>query len=283
MKKFFLFVILTCSPLFAQYTPAAPGQNDPVEPFRIIGNIYYVGASEVTSYLITSPEGHILLDGGFPETAPIIERNIQKLGYKLSDVKILISTHAHYDHAGGLAELKRATEAKLYASAPEIPLLAAGGKDDFAFGNRFLFPPVKADETVKDNQVLHVGSAAMKAHLTPGHTKGCTTWTAEVSENGEKHTAVFVCSISMPGGYKLVNNAKYPQIADDYKQTYKKLRALNADVFLGSHASFWDMEGKRKKMGSGANPFVDPAGYKEFLDDNQKVFEAELKKQEAAK
>src|SRR5205823_10108267 len=118
---------------------------------------------------------------------------------------------------------------------------------DFAFGDRFRFPPVIADETVKDDQVLRVGSAAMQAHLTPGHTKGCTTWTADVIENGVKHTAVFVCSISMPGGYNLVNNPKYPQISEDFKQTYKKLHALNADVFLGSHASFWDMEGKRKK------------------------------------
>jgi metallo-beta-lactamase class B len=281
MKRLFLLLLLAAAPLFAQYTPATPGQNDAVEPFRIIGNIYYVGANEVTSYLITSPEGDILLDGGFPETAPLIERNIQKLGFKLTDVKALISTHAHYDHAGGLAELKRVTGATFYASAADTPLLAAGGKGDFAFGDRFLFPPVKADRVVEDNQVIRVGTAAMHAHLTPGHTKGCTTWTADVIENGEKHTAVFICSISMPGGYKLVNNTKYPKIAEDYKQTYKKMRALNADVFLGSHASFWDMEGKRKKIGSGANPFIDPAGYKEFLDDNQKVFEDELKKQQA--
>src|SRR3954451_22078265 len=148
MKRSFLLllVLLACSPFFAQYTPATPGQNDEVEPFRIIGNIYYVGASEVTSYLITSPAGHILLDGGFAETAPIIERNIQKLGFKLSDVKILISTHAHFDHAGGLAELKRATGAKFYASAADQPLLAAVGKGDFAFGDRLLFPAVIADE-----------------------------------------------------------------------------------------------------------------------------------------
>src|SRR3954469_22609776 len=219
MKRLFLLLLLAAAPLFAQYTPATPGQNDAVEPFRIIGNIYYVGANEVTSYLITSPEGDILLDGGFPETAPLIERNIQKLGFKLTDVKTLISTHAHYDHAGGLAELKRVTGATFYASAADTPLLAAGGKGDFAFGDRFLFPPVKADRVVEDNQVIRVGTAAMHAHLTPGHTKGCTTWTADVIENGEKHTAVFICSISMPGGYKLVNNTKYPKIAEDYKQT----------------------------------------------------------------
>ena len=201
-------------------------------------------------------------------------------------MKALISTHAHFDHAGGLAELKRATGATFYASAADAPLLAAGGKGDFAFGDRFLFPPVKADRIVGDNEIVLVGDAnfrgaMMQAHLTPGHTKGCTTWTANVTENGVKHTAVFICSISMPGGYKLVNNAKYPGIADDFKQTYKKLRVLNADVFLGSHASFWEMEGKRKKIGSGANPFIDPAGYKAFLDENQKEFEAELKRQEA--
>src|SRR3954464_4829245 len=178
MKRIFPLLLLAglTQPLLAQQTPEWRSWNQPVEPFRIIGNIYYVGANEVTSYLITSPEGHILLDGGFPETAPIIERNIQKLGFKLTDVKALISTHAHYDHAGGLAELKRATGAKFYASAADQPLLAAGGKGDFAFGGRFLFPAVIADDTVKDGQVLRAGSAAMQAHLTPGHTKGCTTW-----------------------------------------------------------------------------------------------------------
>jgi metallo-beta-lactamase class B len=282
MKKLFLLLLLAGSPLFAQYTPVAAGQNDPVEPFRIIGNIYYVGASEVTSYLITSPDGHILLDGGFPETAPMIERNIQKLGFKLTDVKALISTHAHFDHAGGLAELKRVTGAKFYASAADQPLLAAGGKGDFAFGDRFLFPPVIADETVKDDQVLRVGSAAMHAHLTPGHTKGCTTWTADVIENGAKHTAVFVCSISMPGGYKLVNNPKYPQIAEDYKRTYQKLEALRPDVFLGSHASFFDLQTKRAKIGSGSNPFIDPAGYQKFIAENKKRFLEELANQRKA-
>src|SRR4051812_9488005 len=161
MKHFVLSLLLAALPcaLLAQYTPATAGQNEPVEPFRIIGNIYYVGASEVTSYLITSPEGDILLDGGFPETAPLIERNIQKLGFKLTDVKALISTHAHFDHAGGLAELKRATGAKFYASAADQPLLAAGGKGDFAFGDKYLFPPVTADKTLTDKQIVRVGSA----------------------------------------------------------------------------------------------------------------------------
>jgi metallo-beta-lactamase class B len=281
MKFSLCFLLLFGLPLFAQYTPATPGQNDPVEPFRILGNIYYVGASEVTSYLITSPEGDILLDGGFSETAPLIQHNIQKLGFKLTDVKALISTHAHYDHAGGLAELKRATGAKFYASAADTPLLAAGGKGDFAFGDRFAFPPVKADRVVEDDQMVRVGTAAMHAHLTPGHTKGCTTWTAEVTENGVKHTAVFVCSISMPGGYKLVNNAKYPQIAEDYKRTYRKLEALHPDVFLGSHASFFDLQTKRVKMlKGGPNPFIDPAGYTEFIADNKKAFLDELAKQQ---
>jgi len=141
---------------------------------------------------------------------------------------------------------------------------------------------VKADHVVEDNQIVRVGSAAMQAHLTPGHTKGCTTWTADVTENGAKHTAVFVCSISMPGGYKLVNNPKYPQVAQDFKRTYQKLESLHPDVFLGSHASFWDMEGKRKKMGSGANPFIDPAGYREFVEENKKAFLDELAKQQKA-
>ncbi len=180
--------------------------NQPVKPFRIIGNIYYVGASDITSFLITTPEGHILLDSGFAETVPQIKQNIAALGFRLEDVKILINSHAHYDHAGGLAELKELTKAKLLASEADAALLADGGKGDPNFGDRFFYAPVKADRILRDGEQVKLGGAILTTYLTPGHTKGCTTWTMKVSDNGKNYNVVFVGSISAPG-YKLIDNA----------------------------------------------------------------------------
>jgi len=180
MKRFFILLSLVlASPALVQpqADPTSRSWNQPVEPYRIAGNIYYVGASDITSFLITTPEGHILLDGGFVETAPIIEANVRKLGFKLEDVKILLSSHAHFDHAGGLAELKRATGAKFAAMDKEAPLLARGGKWDFLFGDKYPFPPIQADRILHDGDTVLLGGTTLTAHLTPGHTKGNTTWT----------------------------------------------------------------------------------------------------------
>lgn len=159
----------------AQADPTSRSWNQPVEPYRIAGNLYYVGASDITSYLITTPEGNIVLDGGFAETAPMIAANIQKLGFKVEDVKILLSTHAHFDHAGGLAELKKRTGAPLYAGAADADLLARGGNGDFAFGDKLQFPPVQVDHPVHDGDRVSLGGTTLVAHATPGHTRGCTS------------------------------------------------------------------------------------------------------------
>src|SRR5512146_2519975 len=170
--------------LFGQSNPEWRSWNQPVQPFRIIGNIYYVGASDVTSFLITSPQGHILLDGGFVETAPMIRDNIRKLGFKPEDVKYLINSHAHFDHAAGLAQLKKWTGAKFVASREDGALIARGGRGDFAWGDKLTFPAVRPDRMIQDHETLSIGGVTMTAHLTPGHTKGCTTWTTEAEENG---------------------------------------------------------------------------------------------------
>src|SRR4051812_39216478 len=166
-------LLLLCTGAAAQSDPTWRSWNQPVEPFRVIGNIYYVGASEVTSFLITSPKGHILLDGGFAETAPQIRDNIRKLGFKVEDVKYLINSHSHADHAAGLAELKRITGAELVASKADSELLARGGRDDFAWGDKMLFPAVKSDHTIANAESLELGGVRLVAHITPGHTKGC--------------------------------------------------------------------------------------------------------------
>lgn len=258
--------------------------NQPVKPFRIIGNIYYVGASEVTSFLITTPDGHILLDSGFPETVPQIEQNIIALGIRLEDVKFLINSHAHYDHAGGLAELKELTKAKLLASESDAALLANGGKGDFSFGDRLSYKPVKADRILRDGENVKLGGTVLTAHLTPGHTKGCTTWTMNVSDNGKNYNVVFVGSTSVPG-YKLIDNAEYPNIVADYKQTFRRMKKLPADVFLASHGNFFGLQEKIKLLAqnSNQNPFVDPKGYKDFLKRTEKEFRAQLKKQRKQK
>lgn len=279
---FYAFLVVFSSSVFGQTCNTDNSWNQPVEPFKIAGNIYYVGANDVTSYLITTAKGHILLDSGFAETVPLIKANIAKLGFKLTDVKAIINSHAHCDHAGGLTELKRLTDAKLYASEADAKLLARGGKDDPNFGNELLFEPVTADSTFVDGWKLKLGGVSLTANVTPGHTKGCTTWTTTVKEGKRKLNVVFVCSTSAPG-YKLVGNEKYPEIASDYENTFRRMRAMKVDVFLVSHATAFGMSEKAEKLKAGAktNPFIDPAGYKEYIDATESSFRKALEMQRA--
>lgn len=282
MKSIVCTVTLLLSTfLFGQSTPEWRSWNQPVEPFRIVGNIYYVGASDIASYLITSPRGHILLDGGFVETAPMIRDNIRKLGFKPEDVKYLINSHAHFDHAAGLVQLQKWTGAKFVASRADGALIARGGRADFAWDNKYLFPALRPDRIIADGEVLSVGDVTMTAHLTPGHTKGCTTWTTQVEENGRRYHVVFICSTSVPG-YKLVHNTKYPNIVDDYRYSFAKLKRLPCDVFLGPHGSFFDLKKKMDAMRADPkhNPFIVPGEFQKFIDQSHQDFESELKKQE---
>ena len=252
-----------------------------MEPFRIIGNIYYVGASDITSYLITSPKGHILLDGGLVETAPQIRDNIRKLGFKVEDVKILINSHSHYDHAAGLAELKKATGARLVASKEDGAQIARGGKGDRMWGDKYPFPAAKPDRTINDGDTVAVGEAVMTARITPGHTKGCTTWTMKATEGGHTYDVVFVCSTSAPE-YKLVNNPNYPDIVQDYRSTFARLKTFPCDVMLGSHGQFFHLTEKRAalKTNPASNPFVKPQDYRDYLERSEAAFENELKQQQ---
>lgn len=278
-----IFFILICFSVQSKAQNDEQGRlmNQPVEPFRIIGNIYYVGASDVTSFLIITRKGHILIDGGYAETAPQIKRNISKLGFRLEDVKILLNSHAHLDHAGGLAEIKDLTGARLFASQADSLLLANGGKGDFSFGDRLSYTPVRADKILRDNEKVKLGEMTLKANLTPGHTKGCTTWTTAVFENKQKYNVVFVCSTTAPG-YRLVDNQNYPNIAEDYQKTFLKLKKIKADVFLASHGNFFDLENKLKKLQTGVavNPFIDPQGYKDFINKTEQAFQEKLYEQQ---
>jgi metallo-beta-lactamase class B len=272
-------LLLVCAALLSaadNYTPANAEWNKPIEPFRIAGNLYYVGASDVSSYLITTPEGHFLLDNGFRETVPQIEANIRELGFNLADIRFLLTSHGHYDHVGGMAELKAKTKATLVSSSADAPLMARGGKGDLAFGDQYLFPPAVADRLVRDGEQIQLGGVVMTAHLTPGHTPGCTTWTTRTG----KLNVVFPCSISAPG-YQLVNNPKYPNILDEFEATFASLKALPCDVFLGFHS--WDFDLHRKRQAAGAdNAFIDPAGYQRWIERGANSVREAAAKQRAA-
>ncbi|MGH9734599.1 MAG: subclass B3 metallo-beta-lactamase [Candidatus Acidiferrales bacterium] len=267
----------------AQTDPAMRAMNQPVAPFHLIGNIYYVGASDVTSVLIVTRAGDILLDGGFVQTAPQIEANIRKLGFKLSDVKILLNSHAHFDHAGGLAELKRATGARFVAMEGDAALLERGGRGDFYFGDRSPFPPIKADRVVHDGDTITLGGVTLTAHLTAGHTRGCTTWTMTTNDHGKQLHVVFFGSTSVLPGYRLVRKQSYPGIAADYERSFRVLRSLPCDVFLGAHGQFFNLTAKREVLAHSPkqNPFIDPAGYRAYVDNADRAFTDVLHHQQA--
>jgi metallo-beta-lactamase class B len=258
--------------------------NRPVKPFRVVGNIYYVGVAGVTSFLITTPEGHILLDGGLPETAPLIQESVKQLGFKLEDVKVLLNSHAHFDHAGGLAQLKKVTGAKLMISEADAKLISSGGRGDFFWGDKLTFEPAQVDRLLHDKDKVELGGVTMIARITPGHTKGCTTWTMKVKEGGRELDVVFVGSTTVPG-YKLVNNAQYPNIIEDYAYTFALLKSLKCDVFLAPHGDFFSLNEKMRLMEKGAkvNPFIDPQAYRQFVRWTENAYQQQLKKEEMQK
>ena len=274
-------------PVRAQADPTSRSWNQPVEPYRVIGNVYYVGASDISSFLITTPQGHILLDGGFEETVPIIESGIRKLGFRVEDVKILLNSHAHYDHAGGLAHLKRDTGAQMVGSEGDAERLAQGGHGDPVLGDTALFAPVVVDRQVRDGETVSLGGVTLTAHLTPGHTRGCTTWTMDaVDTDGAKRHVVFVGSATVLPDTRLVERPSYPGIAADYETTFRVLKALPCDVFLASHGSFYGaiekaarLAGEKAKGKKGVNPFVDPAGYRAFVERKERDFREALAKE----
>lgn len=261
MKKLLLLLILIMpATASAQKSAAEREWNRPVEPFRLIGNIYYVGAANVSAYLIVTPQGHILTDGGFEETAPLILASIEKLGFKPRDVRVLLNSHAHTDHAGGLAALKKATGAPLYASAGDAPMLRSGGHGDFRFADSMTFAPVVPDSVITDRKVITLGGTKLTLQLTPGHTRGCTSWTVDVVEDGRKVPVLFTCSTSVLD-YRFGENPSYPGIREDFEKTFARFKSLPCDVLLASHGVFMDLHGKRARMGEGRpNPFIDPGG-----------------------
>ncbi|WP_165830548.1 subclass B3 metallo-beta-lactamase [Phenylobacterium soli] len=271
------------SALAATQALALPHDNDPVAPFKIGEGLYYVGASDITAFLLKTRDGLVLIDGGYPSTAPQILANIRTLGFGPRQVKVLLSTHAHIDHAGGLAQLKRETGAVLYASKLDGALMARGGKGDFGLGDAAAYPPVTPDRTLADGQKVSLGGWTLTAHITPGHTRGCTTWTFPVTVAGQTRQAMVLCSNSVLPMYRLAGKESYPGIAADYRRSYATWRSLPCDVFLASHGMFFNLKAKRAALEAGqADAFVDPAGCKAYFEKGEAAFDAELRRQQAA-
>jgi metallo-beta-lactamase class B len=243
--------------------------NRPFEPFRILGNLYYVGASDVTSFLITTPEGHILINSGFADTVPMIRDQVQKLGFRFGDIKLLLNSHAHIDHAGGHAALKKLTGVQIVMSAADAELLARGGRGDFLPVPEDVvdYEPARADRIIADGDRVTLGGATLTARLTPGHTRGCTTWTLTVEEDAKPFHVVIYGSTTLLPGLRLVDNPRYPEMAQDFAKTFRVLKLLECDVFLGPHGSQFGLaeKARRLKAGKGPNPFIDLEGYRSYL------------------
>jgi metallo-beta-lactamase class B len=249
--------------------------DEPFPPYKIIGNLYYVGTKGLANFLITTPEGNILINSDFERNVPTIRAAIERLGFRFQDTKILLGSHAHGDHMEGDAMVKELTGARVMAMAEDVPAL-----EKMRPGNK----PHPIDKVLHDGDPVTLGGTTLVAHLTPGHTKGCTTWTTKVQDGGKTYDVVIVGSVNVNPGFILVGNKDYPQIADDYARTFKILQALPVDVFLGAHGNYYGMEAKYARLkAGGSNPFIDPAGYRAYLTERQHAFEAELAKQKAAK
>jgi metallo-beta-lactamase class B len=262
--------VVTIQPLAQQR-----GQTDwnkPFPPHKVIGNVYYVGSEQLGSFLITTPEGHILINSSFETTVPVIRAAVEKLGFRFGDIKILLGSHAHGDHMEGDALVKELTGAQVMAMEQDVPALR-----NMRPGNK----PHPIDRVLKDGDEVKLGGMTLVARLTAGHTKGCTTWTFKAEEGGRAYNVVILGSIGVNPGYVLINNKDYPQIADDYVRSFKVLRTLPSDIFLGPHGSFYRLTDKYAQFekGGGTNPFVDRDGLKTHLDMQEKNFYARLEEQ----
>jgi metallo-beta-lactamase class B len=272
-------LILVCVG-FAQARP----DSKPFPPFRIAGNLYYVGDNYQADYLIVTSHGNILINSGYEADVPKIKTSVEKLGFKFSDTKVFLISHAHGDHSGGSALIKKETGAKYMVMDADVPVVESGGKADFQYGTSDdpdnHYQPTKVDRVLHDGDQVTLGDTVLTAHHTGGHTKGCTTWTMKVTEKNKTYNVVIVGGPYVNPGYKLVHNTAYPIIAQDYEHTFKVLKSLPCDIFLGPHGMYFDLEKKYALMSQGKkNSFVDPEGYKKFIALREQDFQSELAQQ----
>jgi metallo-beta-lactamase class B len=279
-RSLLLTFVFICG-LFAQPNP---DWTIPQVPFRIVGNVYYVGSKDLASYLITTPQGDILINSNLKSSVPQIRKSVEALGFHFKDVKILLISHAHYDHCSGSALVKKMTGAKYMVMAADVPVVESGGRKDFAYGNLpgMRYEPTGVDRVLHDGDEVRLGNVVLVAHLTAGHTKGCTTWTMKVVDGGRTYNVVIVGGPNVNSEYKLIGNTAYPQIAADYARMFRTLNALPCDVFLGAHGGYFGLQAKFARMQQdGANPFVDSEGYRSYVAEREQAFRADLARQSA--
>ena len=254
------------------HAQANPDWHRPFPAFKVAGNLYYVGTADLAVYLINTPQGNILINSDFTEDVPLIHKSIEQLGFKYPDTKILLISHAHADHDEGVGLIKRETGAKLMVMDADVPDVEGTGPGQ---------PGAHVDRVLHDGDAVELGGSKLTAHLTPGHTKGCTTWTMQVQEGARTLNAVIIGSPNVNPGYILVGNQDYPQIAEDYVKTFRVLKSLPCDLFLGAHGAYFGMKAKYEKMkAGGGNTLIDPEGYKEYVSEREATFQKEWKRQQ---
>ena len=262
-----------------------PDWTQAIPPYRIMGNLYYVGSKDLASYLITTQRGHILINSNLVSSVPQIKASVEKLGFHFSDVKILLISHGHWDHCAGTALLKKLTGAQYMVMDSDVPTVESGGKSDFHYGNdkTSYYPETKVDRVLHDGDKVQLGDVVLIAYKTAGHTKGCTTWTMSVQNHGKSYNVVIVGSPNVNQGYDLLRNRQYPQIAADFEQSFRTWRALPCDIFLGAHGGYYGMLPKIARLNAGdTNAFVDPEGYQSYIAEREHAFRTELTKQRKA-
>ena len=278
LRGLLLLASFVLTPVWAQ--AADPAWTTIVPPFRIVGNLFYVGSQDLAAFLIVTPSGNILINSNLESSPPQIKASIEKLGFRTSATKILLISHGHFDHAGGSARIKQMTGAHYMVMDGDVPVVQSGGQDDFALGRetKYRFPTAKVDRVLHDGDQVKLGGTVLVAHKTAGHTRGCTTWTMQVAQDGRTYHVVIVGSTSVLDSYRLVRQESYPGIAADYEKTFATLRMLPCDVFLASHGSMFGLKEKLALKQPGA--FVDPTGYQAFVEKSRREFEAALTKQQ---
>ncbi|MDA1016287.1 MAG: subclass B3 metallo-beta-lactamase [Planctomycetota bacterium] len=252
-------------------------------PHRVIGNVYYVGSRDISVYLVATKDGHILINSGFEETVPLIRASVVSLGFKMTDVKILLESHAHSDHVAGHASLQELTGAKVFVMDGDDNVIRSGGKGQYKYVDS-RWSPCKVDRVLKDGDKVKLGGETLNARRTAGHTRGCTTWTWRTIEGDAIHDVVVVGSPNVNPGYQLVNNKDYPEIADDYAAGFAVLKKLRCDIFLGAHGKYYGMLAKYERLkGAKQNPFLDQAGYRAYIEERDATFRKILAEQKLTK
>ena len=266
--------------LFLSLARKALHWEEPDEPTHIVGPIYFVGTKGLGVFLFSTSEGLILMNTGMPSSGPMIEESIRKLGFKPEDIKVMINGHAHIDHAGAFANFKEKYGTQIAVMREDVAAMESGDKDDFKYADDFIYPPVKVERVLRDGDTIEMGDVLLTAYLTPGHTRGATTWVANVAADSRAYVVVFPYGTGFNPGYRLVKNPSYAGIAGDYRRTHHFLEMLQPDIWLAQHNEYYDFDGKRERAKSeGVKAWIDPEGYRRFIAGKKRAFEDEIDKE----